>query len=1340
MPLSLNKYILLFLILFSRTEIYSQMISPDKVRSLTVDDGLPQGFITGMVQDEQGFIWLSTSDGLARYDGRNVKVFYHDASDSNSLSTNVIAHLIIDKENNIWIQHENGTTDLLNPITEKFRHLTQEKAFRWLMPDSIAKSYRIFEGNNRNIYILCFNKRSDRPELKYFTWDHTSPKKIPFSGEEFPCFISEDKSGKLWLCSNKNLYVLENNRAKKISPLPAQLAVQLASPDLLDLRGGDIELTGNGGLLINSLKLFFNYNIQNNQWKKFEFPSYIKSLSNKAVQIAPDGKLYVAYNNKLFKINDHGNLTLIWKNELHPGNFWIMIDRSNVLWIATNTFGTRMIDLNNSGFNSVKNKNGFFYDVLPSEYKIPVENKHINTPKFENEGYNGRSNFDENGNLWIANFQYEKIDGERVSKNSLVEIKNNHAYVYNIENGSPTGKENSILNFVFDAKNRCWAILNDTNLVRVDLQYRQFSEPVRLSSGQIPSYLTSVDNNLWLVYPNALEKYDPDNGKMVWYKDENGIRAFQNAYLLMAIPDPHDTTILWVTSRGNGLIRFDTKTGIVKAFTTKDGLPNNTIYCVVADKDGYLWCSSNKGIFRFSPADYSVLSFTVKDGLQGNEFNRFQFIHFPGNKIAFGGTQGYTIFDPDSIYVDNYQPEVALTDIAINNEPISKYNKWKNKTATSIDSMRLAYDENFLTFHFGAMEYNDPEKMQYRYMLTGVDKKWINAGTQNSANYTNLSPGIYDLRLNASNTSGLWSSYIKTIHIVITPPWWKTWWAYTLYAVSIAVAIFLILRIHLKQVKSKHEMELKKKETEQLRALDEMKSRFFTNITHEFRTPLSLIISPVEQMQQDQEVTPFLKKRLSGIQRNAKQLLRLINQLLDLSKLESGNMKVALSRGEINCFIEETVQSFRQSSDLNQIVLEFHSSCPDKEYLFDTDKWEKILINLLSNAIKFTPEKGKIMVEISAAEKEAGQNMIHLRVSDTGSGIPQEKLPFIFQRFYQVDDSRTRKFEGSGIGLSLVKELTKLMNGSIEVTSEEGIGTAFDIFIHVADATNSIIPAWTKAVSFQESSPEQIISNDLITNHQDKNSLPVILVVEDNRELCEFICESLDKNYRTLAAPNGKEGLRLAKEILPGIIISDVLMPEMDGFTFCREIKSSIETEHIAVILLTAKAAHESVIEGLKVGADDYLTKPFHFDELQLRINNILKRQEKLRMFFKNQLSNPNVVLEKSTIQNDFITHLYSILEEYLDDCSLNVDKLAMKAAVSHRTLNRKLSTLIGLSANELIKQYRLKRSIEFLKSGHNVSETAYSVGFETHSHFTTSFKSFFGVTPTEYINTMISK
>jgi DNA-binding response OmpR family regulator/two-component sensor histidine kinase len=524
-------------------------------------------------------------------------------------------------------------------------------------------------------------------------------------------------------------------------------------------------------------------------------------------------------------------------------------------------------------------------------------------------------------------------------------------------------------------------------------------------------------------------------------------------------------------------------------------------------------------------------------------------------------------------------------------------------------------------------------------------------------------------------------------------------------------------------------MILQQKQTLQLKAVDEMKSRFFSNITHEFRTPLSLIISPVEKLQAEVK-DEQIRKTLSTVQGNANRLLQLINQLLDLSKLEVGNMQLNFSRGRLDEFIGEMVYLFLPLAERKHIELCYHCQLSE-EYLFEADKLKTILFNLLSNALKFTPAGGKIALTGTAA----GDQQIRLSISDTGIGIPANKLPFIFDRFFQVDDSRTRLYEGTGIGLALVKELVELMHGKVTAESQPHTGTTITLAFPVEKAGNSNAPVWQRETTNNGSS--LVFEKTIYTNSQKtalpETNLPLLLLVEDNEELLSFLRESFKRTFRILTATNGVSAFQLAKEELPDLVISDVMMPDMDGYTLCRTLKMDNITSHIAVILLTAKVSYESRLSGLQSGADDYISKPFHFEELQTRIYNLLDHQEKQRANYLAQLHRRDSFAPENETENPFLKKQYAIIDDMIDDPQLGASKLAEKNAMSLRTLNRKLHSITGLTAGDLIRKYRLQKSLTFLKAGHNVSEAAYRVGFETPAYFSQCFKDQFGVSPKDY-------
>lgn len=524
----------------------------------------------------------------------------------------------------------------------------------------------------------------------------------------------------------------------------------------------------------------------------------------------------------------------------------------------------------------------------------------------------------------------------------------------------------------------------------------------------------------------------------------------------------------------------------------------------------------------------------------------------------------------------------------------------------------------------------------------------------------------------------------------------------------------------------------KQQQTDQLLALDELKTRFFSNITHEFRTPLSLIILPAEQILRDNNLPGSVHRGLLAIHRNARQLLRLINELLDLAKLEAGSMRVTPQAGNPVEFIRQMVEHFRPAAEGKSIHLDYTGDPAQTEYLFDADKLEKIMYNLLSNALKFTPNGGSVQV---SALIDASQR-VHIQVCDTGIGIPADKLPHIFDRFYQVDDTRTRSYEGSGIGLALVKELTQLLEGTVSVKSEPGRGTRFELYLPVQ-------PTGREAANLHTAVPvpSMLLDTNLGTNPVPAEvqvpaavtGKPLVLVVEDNADLRELVAQTLSDTYQVLTASNGRQGWELARTELPDLIVSDIMMPDMDGYELCRRVKESAETSHIALVLLTARTSQESRIEGLTIGADDYLAKPFNSDELLLRIRNLLDRRQKLRDYFHQQLSTPAEMVT-TEVDDVFLKKLYAILDHYLDSTGFGVEELASAAGISRRTLNRKLSTLADVSANDFIRRYRLKRAAELLRTGCAVAETAYRVGFDNPSYFTAVFKDVYKLTPSEFI------
>lgn len=827
-------------------------------------------------------------------------------------------------------------------------------------------------------------------------------------------------------------------------------------------------------------------------------------------------------------------------------------------------------------------------------------------------------------------------------------------------------------------------------------------------------------NRIWITTEmDGLVFIDLKTGKVGQLRHNPDPGALPTDQLLGLRPDPSRPDLLWIGSR-NGLICLNKKTLKAEIFNTGTGLPDNTIYSLLADHYGNLWFGTNKGLCSFSPITHKVRVFQTRHGLLEDEFNRFHQMMLPDGRLAFGGTQGWTLFDPDKIKDDAYQPAIALTALKINNETvIPSASGVLRKPVNASGNLELRYDQNTVTLFFAGLQFNQPQDLNYRYQLSGYDNDWIGSGQIPFANYTKIPPGNYEFRVNASNTTGQWSKKIKKLTITVLPPWWQTWWAYLVYVIVIGGGIWYWLRLQVIRIELRKSVELKKQEAQQLRVLTEMKERFFTNVTHDFRTPLTLILSPLASLIQMNADRKDEAGKLLSIKRNAEQLLGLINQLLDFSKLGANVLTVDESAGDPGIFAENTLALFQEEAARKGVKLTI-TNLLQGHYWFDAPKLERILANLIGNAIKFTPSGGSVNV---TAAKE--RDLILFSVSDTGIGIATDQATYIFDRYYQIDSYDTHAVNGTGIGLSLVKELVELQQGQIELKSELGQGSTFRVLLPYRPASPAAATVGTDAL---EKWDIPVMQNEEIR----------ILLIEDNAELSDFIASSLPQRYLIDRASNGAEGLQIALDTLPDLIISDVMMPVMDGFEFCKAVKQHEHTSHISIILLTAKVAVESRMQGLSKGADDYLTKPFHVPELNLRVYNLLERQRRLRAHIQSQVSSPPAEVGNLQQLHPFLNKFYAVIDQNLDDSSIGVEDLASQMNMSRWQLQRKLRAVADMTVSDAVRNYRLTKAASFLKDGFSSSESAYKAGFDSPAYFTKCFGAFYGVTPSEFIKGII--
>ena len=1286
------------------------------LRTLTTQQGLPQSFVSGLVQDNQGFVWVATRNGLARYDGRQFIAFHYKQGDSRTLSSDVIVHTLKDRQGQIWIENESGDIDRLTPHLQRLERLSQHSLFR-RHPLHFAR--RGWTVDNRGCLwgtqlrggIWCYEWASQR--LRHFTRQSHHLPSDTIRG------VLTSGRHTIWLLSQHHLSQLNPSTGLIQSyPLPTPLSVD----QILAQAGGTVQLyeRPNGDIMWVYAHQLFRFSPATGQFQQLSLPPpTAPSLCWFAT--GPDGQTYLTVANKVYRYEPDHRLVVI--GELASATMdtqSFLVDQAGLLWMGTNTAGIQQIDPSGLYFEVHPNQAGLFPDLFQQQWGVslaepfdwPATDRYFGTVS-----YFVRSVYDRQHRLWV---------GLRHRVGYIDSTQRRFVLVPPLPTGRfPLSKDWGIGGLYFDTDDRLWALNNDGNLVWLDSQHRQWVTWLSADQfrRQVDPDVYALDmvmdqRAFWITTrTHGLVRIDRSTRQIQRITQASLTAHFPTNLLLGLQNDPNQSDRLWIGSH-EGLISLDKTSGQGRLFTQADGLPDNTIYSMLVD-GRCLWLSTNQGLCRFDTRTRQTRTFSSTDGLPGNEFNRFHHLQLPDGRLAFGGTDGWVRFDPRTVQNDRFLPSVVLTDLKINNRAtaLPPNQGVLPVPINSLKTLAVSYWQNTLSLSFAGLEFNQPEKLQYRYQLEGYDDEWVAAGNTPLATYTQLPPGHYTLRVNVTNTTGQWSPRVHSLAIIVKPPWWRTDLAYILYLLSGLGLLRFYVRQQTRRERERQLRLAQQREAQQLRAVNELKTRFFANITHEFRTPITLILTPTEQLKQvlDQ---PEQQHRLATIDRNAHQLLTLVNQLLDLSKLEAGALPIHEAPGDLVEFVRDIVNGFDSQAQAQSIQLLFRSADNPLYYWFDTDKLERILLNLISNALKFTSAGGQITVQLEVSDQR-----VEITVSDTGIGMAADQLVHIFERFYQVNDSSTREHEGTGIGLALVRQLVDLQGGQITVKSQPGEGSTFSLQLPYRMVTPG---------------PEFRVTDELPAPTELSQPAPestVVLIVEDNRELAHFIATSLPTHYTIHQAANGEEGLEKALETMPDLIISDVLMPVMDGYTLVGKLKADWRTSHIPVIMLTAKSALDSRLQGLRLGADDYMAKPFHIQELQLRVQNKLEQSRQLRSWLQARLVQPTterVSTEPAPIDS-FLALLYQTVDQHLDDSSFGPDELIAQLKVSRMGLYRKLKALMNLSTGEFIRSYRLKRATELLQQGIPSSETAYRVGFESPAYFTKCFREAYQMTPTEF-------
>tara|TARA_R110001599_G_scaffold15001_3_gene63900 strand:- start:275 stop:3049 length:2775 start_codon:yes stop_codon:yes gene_type:complete len=876
-----------------------------------------------------------------------------------------------------------------------------------------------------------------------------------------------------------------------------------------------------------------------------------------------------------------------------------------------------------------------------------------------------------------------------------------------------------------------------------------------ISGSSAYKVLVDFEDNIWLGTTQGLFKVKKQSGQeysvisMIDRMSQESTNNSASNYIL-SLYEATDQT-LWIGTKGAGLCRYLPNTDRFIWYDKFNGLEEENVCGIIESLDGNIWMGGNAGISKLDMETKEFHNYTTDDGLLSNDFNINSAFKDKLGNIYFGSYQGVNYFNPSEIITNTNESSLYLSEFRLFNEKVlpTQEDSPLRKVISETDSIVLKHDQSVFTIEYSGINFTRPEKNEYAYYLEGYEETWNYVGKKRSATYTNLDPGSYTFKLKAANNDGVWNQSPLTLYITVLSPWWKTNWALFSYIALFVLGIYVLNKMTQSRIREKQIIHSEREKRLQEKDLDEKKFQFFTNISHEFRTPLTLIINPLKDILNDDNLSlpPRIKEKHNIIYKNTDRLYRMVNELLDFRKLELN--KIGVRAKEINLvnLTQEVVAHFKEEALDKNIHLSLDSDSEDMNIWADESMMEKIIFNLLSNAFKVTPEGGAINIELLSkdesynlplADKSKPTAGVELIISDTGPGLRPEETERIFERFYQVENLNKTYYGGTGIGLEVVQSFVELHKGKIEVKSEVGSGTSFRIILpkgpkHFAE--NEIFTD-VKEPDSQKERVNLVKSHiDAIsdTSPEEATTSYTLLIVEDNGELRSYLKNELKNQYRILLAKNGKEGLELAKSALPDIIITDVIMPEMDGFEFCKRIKGDMRTSHIPLLMLTAKARIDDRMEGIETGADAYMVKPFDLRLLRLRLSQLITSRQLIFNKYFSVISDVPVNKNTTSLDKDFIEKVLNYINNNIDDPDLSVEVLASKLNLSRSQFYRKIKALTNQTANEFLRNIRIERAKQIIENGNtNISEVCYKVGFSTPSYFTKCFKEHFGILPTE--------
>ncbi|SNR78053.1 Signal transduction histidine kinase [Lutibacter agarilyticus] len=1342
--------------------------------------GLSSNVIFKLFEDKDGFVWVGTEAGLNRINTKTGKIdVYFKGSNEPTYSGKSVIH-----------QSKTGVFFINTTKGIKFFEIDSQGKLEY---DYFLKKYDDINLNIQNLiasangkywfltpsakvklHQVDIIKDGKTPKLNFDATDYTKP---IFGKDEIILDMLEYPKNTIWVVNN-NLELLKiklNDDLKVIESKKIALRSGIRNEQLKVQRSVNLCSDNEGRIWIAGNGLFLNYNTesgeinnlsQNNQLKKL-----IGSQEIKEIFIDNSNILWLCtLNNGLYKM-DLDNHTFYNSTEYLNYNTSSALFKSPILSMCEDQkgnfwFGTQ------GGTVAVLGKNGLQHNLLANKskspnidsYSISVNNtaKTFITPEVK------RLMRDRKGAMWVG------------AMNGLSRVEYNeasHTFKIKTFDSIKDNQGNSIQSRVFaieeDKNDAIWFGAWENGLVKMTfneqnnsyhtVNYRaSLKDSTSLSNNNIRDILEDSQGNIWVGTINGLNRLiHSEMGDITFerfYSNLADAISLSNDYI-MDIYEAKDGN-LYVGTYGGGVNRIkyaDNGAIEFKHFTVENGLPSNVVYQIREDFEGNIWLMHSREISKLNPHNETIIYFEKKDGFNVDEFMDSAMEFTSTGTMLCGGVNGFTFFNPNSLTVNTQKPQLTITDFKLFNESV-KVNeeiegrniltKGINKTTEIV----LPYNLNSFEFVFSSMHFSNPEKNKYKFILEGFEEKQqTSMGKERRfASYTNVPPGNYIFKVYGSNSSGIWNDVPKQIKIKITPPWYLTTTAILFFIALFFAIIYIIIKVRWHQIKLKNDLKLESALHEKSEEINQMKLRFFTNISHELRTPLTLIIGPLEQIMKGSNDEQYLQRLNAIMYKNSTRLLRLINQLLDFRKAESSNINLIVEQGNLVNFIEEIYHAFEEIALERNIDFTFKTTEKTIDAWFDNDKIEKIIYNLLSNAFKFTEPNKKIELSIETETKNAKDYAI-INVVDEGIGIASDDLSGVFERFYQVKKESNTIQMGSGLGLAYTKRLVEIHKGTINIHSIIEKGTTCTIAIPISKIEyeqDSILEVQPKQYDFSFIKNEIKDFKDILSESSNtsktvthKNETQTILVVEDNKDLREYLFDYFQNFYKVLVAPNGEEGLKIALEKGPDLIISDLMMPKMNGIEMCKKIKNDITTSHIPVIILTAKAGIENEKEGLETGADEFVLKPFNMEVLKLRVHNILRTKQQWAEKFKTKPTSSTWKELSSKLDQEFLKKSLEIIKKNIDNPDYSVEKFALDVGMSRSALFKKIKSITGESTSEFIRTIRIKRASNLIQSGqYSITEVVFMVGFSDPKYFRTCFKKQFGATPSEYLKSFRSK